>query len=146
MTTISLQHFCNHAVAQGRVSATDVTVLLRDVLPDGLSHRDEADMLIALDRAVPADAAYADALVTLVVDFAVWGERPTGYVDGAVAAWLAASIAGGTGPTAAGARIAMEIVREAEGSAEAMMVFALAANRWTREPAEADRPRFALAA
>ncbi|RZK80105.1 MAG: hypothetical protein EOO66_29815, partial [Methylobacterium sp.] len=69
-----------------------------------------------------------------------------GYVDRAVAAWLSASLAGHTGPTPAGARIAVEIVREAEGSAEALMAFALDANRWTREPAKADRPRFARAA
>lgn len=146
MINVSLQDFCNHAVAAGTITAADVQALLRDVLPDGIAHRDEADMLIALERAVPADGAFADALVALVVDFAVWGERPSGYVDRTVAAWLAASIAGLTGPTPAGARIAMEIVREAQGSAEALMVFALEANRWTREPARADRPRFALAA
>lgn len=147
MINVSLQDFCNHAVAAGTITVADVQALLRDVLPDGVAHRDEADMLIALDRAVPAaDPAFADALVALVVDFTVWGERPSGYVDGSVAAWLAASLAGITGPTNAGARIAMEIVREAQGSAEALMVFALEANRWTREPAKADRPRFALAA
>ncbi|MEX7419241.1 hypothetical protein AB2C23_33285, partial [Pseudomonas aeruginosa] len=61
-----------------------------------------------------------DQHVGLVVDFAVWGERPSGYVDHAVAAWLSASLAGLTGPTPAGARIAVEIVREAQGSAEAL--------------------------
>ena len=147
MINVSLQDFCNHAVAEGRITQSDVQGLLRDVLPDGIAHRDEADMLIALERAVPdADPAFADALVALVVDFAVWGERPSGYVDRAVAAWLSASLAGLTGPTPAGARIAVEIVREAQGSAVALMVFALEANRWTREPAKADRPRFALAA
>ena len=147
MINVSLQDFCNHAVAAAGITAADVQGLLRDVLPDGIAHRDEADMLIALDRAVPAaDAAFGDALVALVVDFAVWGERPSGYVDRAVAAWLAASLTGCAGPTPAGARIAMEVVREAQGSAEALMVFALEANRWTREPARGDRPRFAQAA
>ncbi|TXM92817.1 hypothetical protein [Methylobacterium sp. WL116] len=147
MINVSLQDLCNHAVAEGRIASAAVQVLLRDVLPDGIAHRDEADMLIALERAVPdADPAFADALVALVVDFAVWGERPSGYVDRAVAAWLSASLAGLTGPTPAGARIAVEIVREAQGSAEALMVFAMEANRWTREPARTDRPRFALAA
>ena len=147
MINVSLQDFCNHAVAEGRITPAGVQALLRDVLPDGIGHRDEADMLIALERAVPdADPAFGDALVALVVDFTVWGERPSGYVDRSVAAWLAASLAGATGPTPVGARIAVEIVREAEGSAEALMAFALEANRWTREPAKAGRPRFALAA
>ena len=96
MIDVSLQDFCNHAVATGRITLADVQALTRDVLPDGIACRDAADMLIALERAVPdADAAFADLLVALVVDFAVWGERPSGYVDRAVAAWLAASLAGG---------------------------------------------------
>ena len=147
MINHSLQDFCNHTVADGRITQADVQALLRDVLPDGIAHRDEADMLIALERAVPdAAPAFADALVALVVDFAVWGERPAGYIDRAVAAWLSTSLAGLTGPTPVGARIAVEIVREAHASAEPLMAFALEANRWTREPAKADRPRFALAA
>ena len=147
MFNVSLQDFCNHAVATGAIGPDDVRTLMRDVLPDGITHRDEADMLIALERAVPAvDPAFADFLIAAVVDFAVWGERPSGYVDRTVAAWLAASISGRSGPTPAGGRIAMEIVREAQGSAEALMIFALEANRWTRAPTPAARPRFALAA
>ncbi|WP_375464511.1 hypothetical protein [uncultured Methylobacterium sp.] len=147
MSNVSLQDFCNHAVTAGSITCGDVRTLMRDVVPDGLVHRDEADMLMALERAVPAaDPAFGDFVVAAVVDFAVWGERPSGYVDREVAAWLAASIAGRAGPTPVGARIAMEIVREAESSAEALMVFALEANRWTREPAPTLRPRFALAA
>ena len=39
---------------------------------------------------------------------------------GDVAAWLAASLSGRDGPSAVGARIAMEVVREAESSAESL--------------------------
>ena len=147
MINASLQQFCNHAVSGGRLGADDVRTLMRDVLPDGIAHREEADMLIALERAVPgADAAFGGYLVAAVVDFVVWGERPSGYVEPETAAWLAATLAGRDGPSPTGARIAMEVVREAQGSAEALMVFALEANRWIREPAPARRPRFALAA
>lgn len=146
MINASLQLFCNRIVADGRITPADVRALGEEILADGLASREEADMLIALDRAVPeADAGFADVLIAAVVDFAVWGERPTGYVDREVAAWLAGSIGAGCGPTPTGARIAMEIVREAQASDELLMAFALQANRWTREPTAA-RPRFALAA
>jgi hypothetical protein len=130
MINLSLQVFCNRIVAAGRVSADDVQDLGRHVLPDGLASRDEADMLIALDRVVTAtDDAFGDWLVASVVDFAVWGERPTGYIDAEVARWLVASLRNGTGPTRLAARIAREVVREAEASDEALIASALAANR-----------------
>ncbi|MFC6050707.1 hypothetical protein ACFPYM_22990, partial [Methylobacterium hispanicum] len=81
MINISLQHFCNHAKSAGLISEADVRRLMRDVLPDGIGSREEADMLIALERAVPADAAFGDYLIAAVVDFAVWGERPTGRIE-----------------------------------------------------------------
>lgn len=147
MITISLQHFCNHTQSAGAITEADVRRLMRNVLPDGIASRDEADMLIALERAVPQiDPSFGDFLIKAVVDFAVWGERPTGTIDHGTAAWLAGSLAGRTGPTPVGARIAVEIVREAHASAENLTVFALEANRWTRQPAEIRRPAFALAA
>ncbi len=125
----SLQLFCNRVVAAGRITAADVQVLARDVIPDGISHADEADMLIALDRAVPAsDAAFADTVSAAVVNFAVWGERPTGYVDAAIARWLVGSLRSDAGPTPLAARIAFEVVREAETSHEILVAFALFAN------------------
>ena len=146
MTMISVQQFCNHAVSTGIISDEDLLVLKREVLPEGIMSRDEADMLIALERAVIGCEDFADFLVASVVDFAVWGLRPTGYIDREVAAWLAASLSGREGPSPVGAQIAMEIVREAQGSAEALTAFALEANRWTREAAHAPRITFALAA
>jgi hypothetical protein len=146
MTTISVQQFCNHAVSAGTISDEDLLVLKREVLPDGLMSREDADLLIALERAVIGSDAFDDFLVASVVDFAVWGTRPTGYIDHEVAGWLAASLSGRDGPSPVGARIAKEIVREAEGSAEALMVFALEANRRLHDTAQPPRITFALAA
>ena len=144
---ISVQQFCNHAVSAGEISAEDLLVLKRQVIPDGIADREEADLLIALERAVAAQEGFADFLVAAVVDYVVWGERSTGYVDREAAAWLSASLSGRTGPSPVGARIAQEIVREAQGSAEALTAFALEANRWIREPSAArSRRTFALAA
>ena len=146
MTMISVEQFCNHAVSVGIITDEDLAVLKREVIPDGIASREEADLLIALERAVAASDGFAEFLIAAVVDFAVWGERPTGYVDREVAGWLAATLSGRSGPTPVGARIAMEIVREAQGSAEALMAFALEANRWTREGTPRPGTTFALAA
>jgi hypothetical protein len=146
MTMISVQQFCNHAVSAGAISDEDLLVLKREVLPDGLLCREDADLLIALERAVLGSEDFADFLVASVVDFAVWGTRPTGYIDREVAAWLAATLSGRDGPSPVGARIAMEIVREAQGSAESLTAFALDANRWIREAILPQRATFALAA
>ncbi|MDP4026171.1 hypothetical protein Q8W71_26450 [Methylobacterium sp. NEAU 140] len=146
MTTISVAQFCNHAVSAGTISADDLIVLKREVIPDGIASREEADLLIALERAVIGSDAFAEFLIASVVDYAVWVERATGYIDRDAAAWLQASLSGRTGPSPVGARIAMEIVREAQGSAESLTAFALEANRWIREVPAKDRVTFALAA
>ena len=132
MINHSLQLFCNRIVAAARLTAEDVRTLARDILPDGLTSRDDADMLIALDRAVPvSDASYADAVSAAVVNFAVWGERPTGYVDAEIARWLVGSLRSDAGPTALAARIAMDVIREAETSHDILVAFALFANART---------------
>lgn len=127
-----LQIFCDRVLENGRVTDEDVHLLLETVLPDGPVCREEADTLIALDRAVPSVTAWGDFLVSAVVDFAVWTQRPTGIVDAEAARWLADSLSCGIGPTANGARVAFETVREAHRVDDALMAFTLEANRRTR--------------
>lgn len=125
----SVQHFCDRVLDQRAIRSSDVQDLLRNVLPDGIVSQEQADLLLALDRAVTATTdAFADALVALVVDFAVWGERPTGRVDAATARWLVGSLRGAHGPSPTGARVAFEVVRAAQHVDEALVVFALEAN------------------
>ena len=132
MITETLQDFCDGVLARGRIDADDVRLLAVDVLPDGPACREDADTLIALDRAVPSVTAWGDFLVSAVVDFAVWTQRPTGIVDAEAARWLADSLSCGIGPTANGARVAFETVREAHRVDDALMAFTLEANRRTR--------------
>ncbi len=68
MIKISVEQFCNHVVSAGEISAQDLRVLKREVIPDGLATREEADLLIALERAVPSSEDFADFLVTMGVD------------------------------------------------------------------------------
>ena len=132
MISEKLSDFCDGVLAKGRIDADDVHALVLDVLPDGPACREDADTLIALDRAVPSSMEWSDYLVSAVVDFAVWTQRPTGIVDAEAARWLADSLGCGIGPTANGARVAFETVREAHRVDDALMAFTLDANRRAR--------------
>jgi hypothetical protein len=119
----SLRRFVARVLRAKRITFGDVRLLQREVLTDGLSTRDEAEALIALDHAVPkADPAWAGYLVALVVDFAVWGSRPTGSVDEDTARWLAAWLSCET-PSKNLLRIGREVVSEAQDVGAALRSF-----------------------
>ncbi len=121
-----LREFVDRVMDGLSITDEDVAVLQRDILGDAVLTRDTVDVLVALDRAVPERcAAFGDYLVALVVDFAVWQDRPTGVIDRAKAHWLVTTLSAGEGPTATARRIAFEIVREAERCDEALLSFAI---------------------
>jgi hypothetical protein len=126
----SLRAFADGVLESKRIARQDVQKLRRDILAEGITSREEADTLIALERAVPAaDAVFADYLVGAIVDFAVWGARPTGYVDQDTARWLVASLSCGAGPSETARRIAFEIVKEAEQVDEVLLAFVMRGSR-----------------
>jgi hypothetical protein len=132
MTASSLQEFVAKAAAKRRITFGDVRRLRRDILPDGLLNRTQTELLLNLDREIPrADGAWTDWLVAAVVDFAVWGERPTGSVEGDAARWLTEVLTRGERLTKAGRRIAREVRREAQTVGEPLASLA---------PDEEDRP------
>ena len=95
MINSSLQAFASNVQKAGRISFGDVKRLQRDILPNGISSRAEAELLLTLDQTVSrADRAFADWLVAMMVDFVVWGMRPTGTVDAETAAWLTPFLVG----------------------------------------------------
>ena len=121
-----LREFVDHVMDRRVITDEDVKFLQHDILDDAVLTRDTIDVLIALDRAVPERCeAFGDYLVALVVDFAVWQNRPTGLVDRDKAHWLVTTLSAGEGPTRTARRIAFEIVREAERCDEALLGFAL---------------------
>jgi hypothetical protein len=78
MINSSLQTFVNKVQAAGRIRFGDVKRLQRDIVPDGISSREDAELLLTLAPTVGrADRAFGDWLVATVVDFVVWGLRPT---------------------------------------------------------------------
>ena len=130
MIKTSLENFVKSVLEAGEISFSDVRRLQRDILPDGVEGRDEADILIALDRAVARKhCSWSAFAVQTVVDFVVWTSRPTGYVDRDAALWLVASLSAGTGPGPVAEAIAFDVVREAERSDEALLAFVMRSAR-----------------
>ena len=95
MINSSLQTFANKVQRAGRISFGDVKRLQRDILPDGIASRDEAELLLILEQSMGrTDRTFGDWLVAIMVDFVVWGMRPTGTVDAEAAAWLSPFLVG----------------------------------------------------
>lgn len=134
MIGTALEVFCNAIAAEGTLTRADLRDLRDTCLPEGVTNRDAADLLLALDRTVVSVPEFGDYLVAEIVDYVVWTERPTGIVTGELGAWLATTLAGRTGPTQSAARIAREVVREADSTEEALIAFALEANGWAQRP------------
>src|SRR5215204_5249380 len=119
MINSSLQIFANKVQEAGRISFGDVKRLQRDILPDGISSREEAELLLTLEQTVgQADRAFADWLVATMVDFVVWGMRPTGTVDAETAAWLTPLLVGQRTRTMR--RLARELAAEADHAGTAL--------------------------
>jgi len=142
----SLHLFTDRVLESKLIGEDDVLLLQRSLLEDGLASREEADVLIAHDRAVEsAHPAWSAYLVGAVVEFVVWTSRPTGVVDADTARWLVASLGCGLGPTETAVRIAFEVIREADRTDEALVAFVLhaAAERRREEANEAQDRRAA---
>ena len=138
MSNQLFEEFIQKTTAKGRISFGDVRRLQRDILADGIASREEADLLIGLDRDIGrVDPAWTDWLVGALVDYVVWGERPTGIVDADKAAWITTALEGGGKATRSARLIAREIVREAQTSHEALVGFAMGGPALDAEPAQA---------
>jgi hypothetical protein len=100
MISHELREFVDRVMDRHAIDDEDVKMLQREILLDSVMSRDVVDVLIALDRAVAeSSTSFADYLVALVVDFAVWESRPTGLIDRDKAHWLVATLSSGNGPT-----------------------------------------------
>ena len=113
MINSTLHAFVARVQRSGRLNFGDIKELQRDILPDGLIAREEAEALLSLDRAITqAHPAWSGYLVTTLVDFVVWGVRPTGSIDRETARWLVAWLSSET-PSRAVAELARELAAEA---------------------------------
>ena len=120
MNQSSLHVFTAQVARSGRIAADDVKTLQRRLLPDGVASREEAELLLALDRSARwADPRFADWLVAALVDFVVWGACPTGHVDAGTARWLSPWLT--RNPSGTARLLAREIMREAQSIDEALL-------------------------
>ena len=112
MTATDLNTFADLVIRTGRVTFGDVQRLHRNVLPDGVGSREEIETLLRIEREVKRyDRAFAAWLVANVVDYAVWGERPTGVLTEEMSDWLSALL---DKSRPVNVRIAKEIAAEAQ--------------------------------
>jgi len=108
MTGTSLRDFVSQTRQAGRIRFGDLRRLQRDILPGRVTTREEAELLLALDRAIrKADRDWNDYLIEAVRDFVVWGMEPVGSVDDEKAEWLMTALAKPV--TKAGRSLAREI-------------------------------------
>ena len=129
MNIVSLQDFMTRVEGSKRITFGDVRRLQRCILPDGIASREEAEALIALGQVVgKADPSWGDFLISAVMDFVVWGCRPTGHVDQEASRWLVALLSSGPA-TRTTQRLMREILAEAEQVDEALSSFAAGADQ-----------------
>ena len=119
----ALHAFVDRVLAAGRISSDEVRHLHREILPDGIPSRAVADALLALDRTLEAGPLWSDFLTPAVVNYAVWGLRPTGVVNAETANWLLTALTIGE-PTPTALRILEEILSEAEEIDPALLLYA----------------------
>lgn len=135
MIATDLNAFADLVIRTGRVTFGDVQRLHRNVLPDGVSSREEIETLLRIEREVRRyDRSFAAWLVAHVVDYAVWGERPTGVLTEEMSEWLA-PLLDKSRPVLV--RIAKEIAAEAQEVGTSLDEFVAAADACP-VPAEAE--------
>jgi hypothetical protein len=89
MSGTSLRDFVCRAIENRRISFGDLRRLQRDILPGGISTREEMEILLALDHTVDrADRGWSAYLTRAVAAFVVTGSEPTGHINGEKARWL----------------------------------------------------------
>jgi hypothetical protein len=102
------------AFVQGRnINAADVIALLREVYADGIATRDEAEELIAFDRALQEPApGWCEFFAVAIADHLLEREAPVGTIDESKTEWLTGSLLRGRPVATAGGFAAMLRVME----------------------------------
>ena len=101
------------------LSFNDIIALRGYIFETGIASREEAEMLMAVDRSPSALApGWAAFFIEAITDFIVWQQRPTGRVTESDLDWLTGCL--GDQPTANGKALIFNIVREAHESPSRM--------------------------
>lgn len=80
--TLSFVDVIEELAAKGRLTGEDVLYLRRQVFPDGVVDRQEADVVFELDHACTVkDSSWTQFYVDALTDFYLWQSDPRGYVS-----------------------------------------------------------------
>jgi hypothetical protein len=113
MSRMSLHDFVARVLADDRILFADLRRLQRDVLPERITSREEAEILLFLDSVIHrADREWTAYLTVTIRDFAVWKLEPAGSLDRGKAEWISAALACAD-PGKTSRAILREIVHEA---------------------------------
>ena len=74
MDTAPLIRFAQKVSANGRLLFADLRRLQRDILPEGITTRAEAELLLSLDHIPRLDGAWGTYLAEAVARFAAWAD------------------------------------------------------------------------
>lgn len=114
-------------ISKGAVTPQDVIMLRREVYPDGVVSRDEADVLFEInttcDRQCPE---WVDFFVEALTDYLVHQEKPSGYISAENADWLVKTISRDRMVgSAAELELLVKVLEAAKFSPEGLSAFAL---------------------
>jgi hypothetical protein len=107
MDTAPLTLFAQKVSASNRLLFADLRRLRRDILPDGITSREEAEVLLGLDHLERLDEEWPAYLAEAVAVFVIAASEPSG-LDPATTAWLVAVLTTAQPRTAAAITRAIE--------------------------------------
>ncbi len=94
------------------LSFDDIVALRGYIFETGIASREEAEMLMAVDRSPSAGVpGWSAFFIEALTDFVVWQQRPTGRITESDLDWLVGCI--GDQPTTNGKALLFNLVREA---------------------------------
>jgi len=95
MTAPALSALVQQLSAAGAITPADVVALRQAIYPDLSIGSDEAEALVAIDRAVSRRCReWNDLFIEVLTDFVVHQQAPEDYIDDAKADWLMGRLAG----------------------------------------------------
>jgi hypothetical protein len=114
--------------SRGSISAEDVLTLRREVFPDGVVCRNEAEALFRLnDASLEAAPEWAEFFVEALMDHIVYQKEPRGYVEEQDAAWLIERVShDGCVETMAELELLIRVMEKAYATPESLHCFVLA--------------------
>ncbi len=124
MHNAALMSLADDIAADRQISAEEALRMRKEIFPDGVVTRQEADVMVALQgRVANSDEAWAGAFVEAIVDHVLQSGVYPGHVDEATVTWLIASF-GYEGAAETELEVVLKVLERAESAPESLCVFA----------------------